>query len=334
MNDSDRPVDQPMNSFSCGIRGFAMGAADVVPGVSGGTVALITGIYPRLITAISHFDRDLVSLIRQGNWGKAAKHIDLRFLLALGVGIAVGFLATMLTIAQLLKNPESRPFVLASFFGMIVASSWVVYQIFRETRAAHRFWFWLLLMAGIFLALGVTYLSPAANFASQPPAWYLFACGAIAICAMILPGISGALILLLLGVYAYLTEIPHHLLDGERVVENLGTIAIFGLGCLCGLLSFSKLLRYLLQEYAGPTYTLLLGLMIGSLSLLWPFQTDTTPQIEDWKSKIYRPAFPDWTDWRTGLILMVAALFAAAVLFTFQYSRNSNQPLSNVSDLH
>ena len=262
-------------------RGFAMGCADVVPGVSGGTVALITGIYERLVTAVSRVDREFASHLRQGSWRKAAEYLDLRFLVSLAVGIIVGFVAMTLGMNAILQSPNGRPLLLAAFFGMIVASTWLVLKLIRP--ASREEWGACLTLGllGSCLTLSLLWLrAPSPESVPEPSLWFLFFCGATAICAMILPGISGAMVLLLYGVYAYLTDVPHLLLHGEELNKCIQIIFVFGCGCAVGLLTFAKVLRALLERYQAPTLATLVGVMIGALPQIWPFQTDLTPEVE------------------------------------------------------
>ena len=162
--------------------------------------------------------------------------------------------------------------------------------------------------------------APSAESAAEPSLPFLFACGATAICAMILPGISGAMVLLLCGVYAYLADIPHLLLHGEDIGKCLTTIAVFGAGCAIGLLSFARVLRWLLENQRSTTLALLAGVMVGALPQIWPFQVDLTPQIEKVKYKQFARIWPDtWSPLVTQCLLI--ALGAIAIVFAIEYSR-------------
>ncbi len=248
------------------LRGFCMGAADIVPGVSGGTVALILGHYQRLINAISRVDRVFVSFVLRRRIREAFDHVDGRFLVALGGGIAVGIVSLAGLMHWLLEH--RLPYTLAGFLGLILASVWVVRrEICRWTAACFVGWF-----AGILIAAGITMLSTADDALTLP---FLFVSGSIAICAMILPGISGAFILLLLGVYYPVTEMIKNAAKLDFTTASLLQLTVFAGGCLFGLLAFSRVLRFLLASYRDTTMAVLVGLMIGSIGRLWPFQVPT-----------------------------------------------------------
>ncbi|MEQ8787867.1 MAG: DUF368 domain-containing protein [Pirellulaceae bacterium] len=292
-------------------RGVCMGAADVIPGVSGGTVALVLGIYERLLQAISHVDLHLLQLLRGGRWREAAEHIDLRFLVTLLGGIGLGFLAMTVVMHRLLTSEHSRSLALAAFFGMIAASTILVAMRIRAKTMGHAVG---LLLLGVLGAATTLWLAVRQGEAIEPSYGYIFLCGAIGICAMILPGISGAMILLLLGVYTYLTGIPEELLHGERVGQNLLTIVIFAAGCGLTLIGFSKVLRWLLSRFHAATMALLCGLMFGALPKLWPFQVDMTPEVEKFKLKRFEPIWPTSFDSHAVTVMLVALSAMAAVL--------------------
>ncbi len=309
------------HDVGCVARGLCMGAADVVPGVSGGTVALILGIYHRLVTAISHFDMHLLGLLRHRRWREAARHVDLRFLVLLAAGIAGGFLLMTLLVNGLLNSDVARPYLLAAFFGMILGSAVLVARLIHYRSLKEFVQALLLGVAGGAFAFWLTTLTTSSQDPSLP---YLFACGLVATCAMILPGISGAMILLILGVYGYLTDIPHQLLHGENVLEGLTTIAVFGTGCAISLVSVSKVLRWLLVRHQTQTMGLLCGLMFGALGKLWPFQLDRTPELP-FKQKVLQPVWPSAWDAGTFLILAVIAVSTMLVLAADWWIRRSHR---------
>lgn len=252
-----------------------MGGADIIPGVSGGTVALILGIYGRLVTAISHFDVHLVAHLRAGRWKQATTHIDLRFLIALGCGILAGIVGLAELMNRLLIGEATRPFTLAAFFGLIFASSILVARMIGVSNMKEAVAPLALGVAGAVFAFWLTGLRP---LSADPTFWYVFLSGAIAICAMILPGISGAFILLLLGMYVYITGIVKRIRHFDLTLEETTMLVVFAAGCAIGLLTFSKLLRWLLTRHHAATMALLCGFMLGSLRKIWPLKTDiTTP---------------------------------------------------------
>jgi len=306
-------------------RGLLMGGADIIPGVSGGTVALILGIYERLVRAISCFDLQLLRHLRRGEFRAAAAHVDLRFLLALGCGIATGIVGLASLMNYLITTPATRPYTLAAFFGMIVASGVLVGKLVGRWSFARA----CFCIAGGAIAFWITGLTPTAS--ANPSAWYIFLCGMIGICAMILPGISGAFILLLLGMYVYVTDALKALKGihtGEFTLDHLATIVIFMAGCAMGLLSFSKILRWLLSRHGEQTMAVLCGFMLGSLRKIWPFQRDLTQGIHEFKLKQFENFMPDAID---GMVLGVMAVALAAMILVFVLDRLSFRPATNDS---
>lgn len=236
------------------IKGLAMGAADVVPGVSGGTLAFILGIYERLLAAISSIDTAAVKLLLKGRFSALWQHIDGTFLLCLFSGILLSIFSLANVISYLL---EHRPVPLWAFFnGLILASLPLLLRSVSWSAARL-----LLLVLGIVFAVAVGMLAPVQL---QPAPYMFFLAGAIAICAMILPGISGSFILLILGMYA-----PIMLAVTEL---RFTTLALVAAGCLVGLLSFSRLLNWLLKHFHDATLALLTGVVIGALYRIWPWQ--------------------------------------------------------------
>lgn len=239
-------------------KGMAMGAADVVPGVSGGTVAFVTGIYDELLRSIASVPEALVQLLR-GRVAKAWQIANANFLLVLFAGILTSVFSLARLITWLL---ETHPIpVWSFFFGLILVSSHLV------AREISR-WNWtraLSFVAGIAFAWWITVASPM-QWGSDPLS--LFLAGAIAICAMILPGISGSFLLLLMGLYAVVL--------GAVKSLDLAVLAVFAAGCLVGILSFSRLLSWLLSRYRDLTLAFLTGLMLGSLNKVWPWKQTLT----------------------------------------------------------
>ena len=236
-------------------KGFCMGAADVVPGVSGGTMAFILGIYEELIDAIRSFDSKSLKLFFSAKIRDFLGHTHWRFLLALGCGILLAIFSLSKALSWLLQN---EPVLIWSFFlGLILAS---VVTVVKRVQS-WRFPTWCSLacgLAGIYLLVGMV---PGAT--PNAP-WFLFVSGALAICAMILPGISGSFILVLLGKYQYILEAVN-----ER---NFLVLIIVAAGACVGLAAFSRLLGWLLTRYHDYMVAFLTGLMLGSLRKVWPFK--------------------------------------------------------------
>ncbi len=238
-------------------KGFCMGAADVVPGVSGGTMAVILGIYQRLVEAIRAFDLTFLTLLTGGQVRSASRHVDLGFLLPLGVGIASAllFFTRVVPLPSIIRTHPVPVYSL--FFGLIVASIIVLLMSFKNFRGSDG----LALAFGCIIGFGVVNLVPTAT---PETTWFVFLSGALAICAMILPGISGSFILLILQKYAYIFDAVGRL--------DFAILLPFGLGAATGLLLFSRVLTWLLRSYYRVTLHTIVGLLIGSLWVIWPFQ--------------------------------------------------------------
>jgi putative membrane protein len=286
------------------VRGFCMGAADTVPGVSGGTVALILGHYQRLITAISRVDSVFLGLLAKVRLREAAAHIDGRFLLALGIGIAGGIVSLAGLMHWLLETRMSETF--AVFFGLVLASVWIVRSYIDRWTASRVF----ACLGGIAFAVGISVLPASSGSVSLP---YLFLSACVAICAMILPGISGAFVLLLFGVYHPVTGLIKDAAKGHVTLEGLTQMAVFGAGCAFGLLAFSRLLRWMLEHYRGATMAALMGLMIGSVAKLWPLQMPT-PETADLEMKHRVLQYVAPAEWSGSLITLFALAAGAAIV--------------------
>ncbi len=234
-----------------------MGAADVVPGVSGGTMAVVLGIYQRLINAIRAFDIRFIQHLWRARLRSAAEHVDLPFLLALGSGIfaALMFFTRVISLPALIhSHPEP---VYSLFFGLIAASIFVLLKSHRGFGGTDA----VALIGGVVVGFGMVNLVPTAT---PETAWFVFLSGALAICAMIVPGISGSFILLILQKYAYIFDAIGRL--------DLYVLFPFALGAVTGLLLFSRVLAFLLRSFYRQTVNVIVGLMIGSLWVIWPFQ--------------------------------------------------------------
>jgi putative membrane protein len=232
-----------------------MGAADVVPGVSGGTVAFITGIYEELIQSIKSINVTALRLLLKFQIAEFWQLINGNFLLTLIAGIFVSLLSiAKLMIYLLAKHPI---IIWSFFFGLILISTPLILRDIKKWSAASVFAF----LTGAALAYWITIVSPAET-PTHP--LFIFCCGAIAICAMILPGVSGAFILLLLGKYEYMITALTNF--------NLPIVLVFIAGCITGLLGFSHLLNWILKNFRFITLALLAGFMLGSLNKVWPWK--------------------------------------------------------------
>lgn len=241
------------------IKGAGMGAADVVPGVSGGTIAFISGIYEELVGSLKSIDIKAIRLLFSGRWSELITKINFWFLLSVFGGVAISIFSLARFMKWLLT---SYPVIVWSFFfGLILASSFYVIRSAGRVRVEG----WISFLCGAVAAWLITTLSPA----STPETWwFVFISGAVGICAMILPGISGAFILLLLGKYLFIITAVSEL--------NIPVILIFIAGAATGLILFSNLLSWLLGNYHAVTITTLSGFMIGSLNKVWPWKLATS----------------------------------------------------------
>ena len=232
-----------------------MGSADVVPGVSGGTIAFITGIYEELLNSIKQFDRQAARLIFRGQIKAFWKHVNGRFLITLLSGIGLSVVSLAKFIHYLLENHPIQ--IWSFFFGLVIISALLVSREIKE-------WDWKVVVAWVFGILAAYLITDATPANTPENYFFIFISGAIAICAMILPGISGSFILLIMGKYQFII--------GAVKDMNLGIIAVFALGCMVGLLSFARFVSWLLGKYHDITVGVLAGFMIGSLNKIWPWK--------------------------------------------------------------
>ena len=251
-------------------KGIAMGAADVVPGVSGGTIAFISGIYEELLEAINSVNFNAVKTLRKEGIKAAWKSINGNFLAALLIGIGISILSLAKLIKYLLEN---EPILLWSFFfGLVLASVFFVGKQIKNWNVVKV----IMLLIGAAIAYYITILPATATH--NTPTWFLFLSGALAICAMILPGISGSFILLLLGGYKPVIDA----LD-ER---DLKTLFIVGCGAIVGLLTFSRVLKWLFDKYKSVTLAVLTGFIAGSLNKIWPWKEVISSEMIHGKLKV------------------------------------------------
>lgn len=312
------------------LKGVAMGAADVVPGVSGGTIAFITGIYEELIESINKVNLEALQILRKEGFAKAWRYINGWFFVPLFLGIGFSIVSLAKGISWLLEN---QPVLLWSFFfGLVLASIFFVGKQVKKWGVSPIISFVL----GAAIAYSVTIL-PASG--ANDSLWYIFLSGSIAICAMILPGISGSFILVLLGSYATVLNAIH-----ER---DLVIIATFGAGAVIGLLSFARLLKVMFAKYHDVTVALLSGFLLGSLNKIWPWKRIeevmikhpgepkeevlpiiektvlpadfSTPVIEGGQVVAQTPADPQW-------VMAIALAFAGMVLILALEKLGSAKP--------
>lgn len=295
------------------LKGFCMGVADIIPGVSGGTVAFIMGIYDQLVDAIRSFDAEAARRLLRLDFPGFLAHVHLRFLLPLLAGIAVAILSTARLMHHLLDNHPVQ--IWSLFFGLIGASIVVVGRHIKPLSTANL----LSLVLGTVFAYLIVGLIPVETTNAL---WFIFLCGAVAICAMILPGISGAFILLILGKYHYVTGA----LKNPFLPENLAVIAVFCAGCAVGITGFSRLLHWLLQRWHTATVAGLTGFMLGAMRKIWPWKEILETRIVSGKELVIRaenvlPPALDASFW-AACALMAAGL--AAVLLLERLSGGGN----------
>jgi putative membrane protein len=245
------------------LKGFAMGAANVIPGVSGGTIAFITGIYERLITALKRFDVQTIKLVGTGKFGEAAQRVDFYFLVALGVG---GVLS-IATLAKVLEwGFENHPvLVWAFFFGLIAASIPLVGRMVTQWKTS----VFALAVIGCVLAVALVFLTPAQE--NDNPV-YLALCGVVAICSMIIPGLSGSFVLVLMGNYQLIMLDSVNAATSLNFREALPILLPVGIGAVLGLAVLSRVLNYLFKHYHNQAVGLITGFVLGSLAIIWPWK--------------------------------------------------------------
>ena len=271
----------PIQLALLSLKGMAMGAADVVPGVSGGTIAFISGIYEELIESINKINLGALKILKKEGLKSFWNHINGTFFVFLFAGIILSIASLAKVVTYLL---EVHPVLIWSFFfGLIVASVWLIGKTIKRWSPGVI----VTLLIGTAIAF---YISSIESVASVEAKWYILLSGALAICAMILPGISGSFILVLLGSY-------HIVLEAVKS-RDLVVIGLFAVGCLIGLLTFARLLKYLFNHYKEITIALLTGFMIGSLYKVWPWKikVGSEPLVihsngkEDWMMSNVLPA--------------------------------------------
>ncbi len=245
------------------LKGIAMGAANVIPGVSGGTIALITGIYQRLITALGSIGATSLRQLLRGDIRGFLVAVDARWLAILLAGVAFSILSLARLFDWLLLNHEQL--TMAFFFGLIVASIVFVARSVSYWSAPR----WLALVIGTAVALAIALLTPGSE---NDASWYVFLCGVVAIASMILPGLSGSFILILMGNYA--------LVLGAISEFDFSILIPLAAGCAIGLLAFSRVLKWVFERYADATLALMTGFVIGSLAIIWPWKDAITLTLE------------------------------------------------------
>ncbi|MCJ7684803.1 MAG: DUF368 domain-containing protein [Desulfobacteraceae bacterium] len=292
-------------------KGFCMGASDVVPGVSGGTMAFILGIYEELINAIKSFDLKSLRLLVTLKIRAFIDHISWQFLLAVGIGILTAIFTLAKGLAWLLQN---TPVLIWSFFlGLILASVVTVSRRIKHWQPLT----WACLLGGL---IGLYFLVGLVPGTTPNDLWFLFLSGAIAICAMILPGISGSFILVLMGKYQYVLEAVNQ--------RDFLVLLVVAAGACVGIAAFSRLLGWLLSKYHDLMVAFLTGLMLGSLRKIWPWK-ETLESIIDSHGKtvpiVQANIVP--AQW-SGEVLSALCLMVAGFLVVFVLDRIAGKDIS------
>ena len=292
------------------LTGCAMGASDLVPGVSGGTMAFVLGVYQDLLDGIRSFNLDVLRLVLRLRLRELEQHIPLRFLLALGLGMVTAALSLAGLLSATMDDPTGRVYLFAFFFGLVSASIVAVgAQLRRSALTA------LVLVFGALVAFGIVNLVPAS---AESTPLNLFLAGMVAICAMILPGISGAFILLILGHYDHVLRAV-----SER---NIATMLIVGLGAIVGLAVFSRVLGWLLRNWPQLTIAGLVGFMVGSLWKIWPWKECVASDLDrhgDLRCLQEQNLLPQGETLLPALLLLLAG-FVLVTLFS-RYARRAEQ---------
>ncbi len=296
-----------INSLLIILKGFAMGIADIIPGVSGGTIAFITGVYDDLLASVSSVNGELIKKIFKFQIKEVFDHINIKFLFPLLTGIVLAILSMSKLVHYCLENYATQTWAL--FFGLIAASIIYIGKAIKD-KGDYKNIISLLIFS--IVAHLIVNLIPIETPNTLP---YIFGSAMIAICAMILPGISGSFILVILGKYLFITSA----LKNPFSTESLQVIVVFILGSVVGITSFSKILKHLLHKYHDLTMSALTGFMLGSMSKIWPFRNILeTKQVGKklivLKESLYFPS--EFTN--IVLISFILMLFGFALVFILE----------------
>lgn len=297
------------------VKGFAMGTANVIPGVSGGTIALITGIFERLINAIKSFNLTALKLFFTGKWKAFAKHVDLKFLVAVFAGIAVSILSLAKLLEYLFNNYPV--YVWAFFFGLVLASVYYVGKTINKFSISAI----VFALIGIGIALLIAFGTPAQqndNFL------YLIICGIVGACSMILPGLSGSYVLLLMGDYELIMIDAINMLTSSPM-EGLKILLPVVLGAAIGLIAFAHLLAWIFKKFHDQTIALLSGFILGSLPIIWPWKESITTVLKDGSEKItgYHWLAPEMNT-EFVIALVIALLGVGIIVLTEHLAAKKN----------
>jgi putative membrane protein len=297
-----------MNFISIFLKGFAMGAANVIPGVSGGTIAFVTGIYERLINSIKSFDGAALKLLLGRKFTELFKHTDAGFLTALMLGVVVA----LLTLARALKYGfEHHPvLVSALFFGLITASIWSVFKMVKHWTGGAV----IGLLIGCAIAVSMAFLPQAQENQSLI---YLMICGVVAMCSMIIPGISGSFVLILMGNYNLIMVESLTKLGDMKFKEALTVLIPVGIGAVLGMFALSRLLSWLFRRFHDVAVATITGFVAGSLVTIWPWKNDIKEVLRNGKIKTvgYERYFPeiDSNFWIAALVILAGVILMIGI---------------------
>ena len=288
------------------IKGFCIGSADVIPGVSGSTIAFILGIYPKLINAIKSFDSKWLSMIFSLNFRSGLQSPDFNFLIPLGIGIlsAVFFFTRIIPLPILVRTHSE--IIYGLFFGLVLGSI-ILFLYKLGTILISKYFIFLLF--GIFFGVYFISLVPSST---PDDSWFIFICGIVSISAMLLPGVSGSFILLMMKKYAYILNAVGHI--------ELSIITPFIFGVITGLVVFSRLISYILEYFYQQTILFMTGLLIASLYVIWPFQNRFYEIIQNKEIMISsRPQIPELLSEQVfySITMMIFGLLIVIILSRF-----------------
>ncbi len=305
-----------MNIVSTFLKGFAMGAANVIPGVSGGTVAFITGIYERLINAIKAFDIAALKLLKKRDIKGFLKHIDFIFLATLGSGVIVSVLSLARVLEWAYANHEV--YVSALFFGLIAMSVYSVAKMVKKWGATAI----VAMIIGCAAAISLAFIEQNGENTNY---LYLVICGAVAMCSMILPGVSGSFVLILLGNYFLILNSINDLRSGA-FDKALPILIPVGIGAVVGVAALSRFLSWLFKKYHDTTTAMITGFVAGSLFVIWPWKSAITKMIGE-KEKVlgYTRFAPEFSEKETLVAIAFILLGAVIMLVMELLGRKKNK---------
>ncbi|MGB0453872.1 MAG: DUF368 domain-containing protein [Bacteriovoracaceae bacterium] len=308
---SSKGPQTPKEAFELWLKGTAMGVADLIPGVSGGTIAFILGIYDQLLTAVSSINKEFFKKVKEVGFLESLRELHIKFLFFLMLGI----FSSMFTLSRVMHYliTEQGIYTWSFFFGLILASVPLIWfqtsgSVKEKESLSRKIIFFIFGAIFAYLVVGMIPVETP----DQP--WFIYICGIIGITAMILPGISGSFLLLMLGKYEMITGA----LKNPFLKDNVGTLSVFSLGALTGLLVFSKFLKYLLERFNLATMAFLNGVLLGSLRKVWPWKEVLETKVIRGKVRILKEVnvLPDFD--QQLMIAIVCFFFGLSVIYLLE----------------